>query len=75
MILGDFCRAKFIWGTSLIFSTFISSDVTPFLNQHQKHEWNSLEDSQVPNPIEKAISVCHNEQKENNVFNKALIYD
>ena len=36
--LGYFCKAKFIWGTSLIFSTVIWSYVTPFLNWQQKGE-------------------------------------
>ena len=75
VILGDFCKAKFIRGTSLIFCTVFSSYLMPFLNWHQKRKRNSLEDSQAPYAIEKAIAIRHNEQKENNAFNKTLIWD
>ena len=44
---NDFPKVKFIWGTSLIFSTVIWSYGTPFLNWRQKDEWNSLGGSQV----------------------------
>ena len=75
VILGDFCEAKFIRGTSLIFPIVIWSYVTPFFNWRQKDEWNSLEGSWTPYPVGKAIAIRHNGEKENDAFNKTLICD
>ena len=75
VILGDFCEAKFIRGTSLIFPIVIWSYVTPFFNWRQKDEWSSLEGSWTPYPVGKAIAIRHNGEKENDAFNKTLICD
>ena len=72
-ILGDFCKAKFIWGISLIFSIVIWSLVTSFFTWHQKDEWNSLENSWAPYAIGKAFAIRHNGQKEKKNF-LALFY-
>ena len=50
-------EAKFNRGISLIISTVIWSYVTPFFKWRQKDEWNSLEDSRAPFPVEKTIAI------------------
>ena len=75
VILGDFSEAKFIRGISLIFSSVIWFYVPQFINWCQKDKWNSLEGSQASYTIGKAIAMHHNGRKENNTFNKLLLYD
>ena len=75
LILGEFCEAKIIRGTSLISSTVIWSYVTLFLNWRQKEEWNSLGGSRAWYIFAKAIAIRHNEQRENNAFNTTWICD
>ena len=59
VILGNRCEAKFIRGTSLIFSTVIWSYITPFLNWRQKDKWNKLEGSWTPYTIKLLICIKH----------------